>query len=44
MGWYAALPHIRASGGDPKQLERELILYKLPLVKAGLFEDDNQAE
>jgi len=41
MGWYAASLHIRATYGDPKDLKRELMLYKGLLYKAGVSVDGN---
>ena len=43
MGWYAAILHIHAAYGDPKDLKRDAILYKHHFFRASLSNDGDQA-
>jgi hypothetical protein len=33
LGWYASKLHIHAAYGDPKDLKRDAILYKHPVLQ-----------
>jgi hypothetical protein len=43
IGWYAAILHIHAAYGDPKDLKRDTILYKHLFFRASLSEDGDRA-
>jgi hypothetical protein len=43
MGWYAAILHIHAAYGGPKDLKRDAILYKHLFFRASLSNDGDQA-
>jgi hypothetical protein len=43
IGWYAAILHIHAAYGGPKDLKRDAILYKHPFFRDSLSGDGDQA-